>query len=105
MAADANERSEDSFCSMKITQEVRNFAARQTLQDDTFLVTAPAVRPEPVEGPPLPSTDEEKSGASTGSARTVLEEAEVEQGMAEMSSRFKEHGGQIYLRDTAAPRT
>jgi hypothetical protein len=26
----ANERSEDKFCSTKITQEVRDFAAKQT---------------------------------------------------------------------------
>ncbi|HEX8572574.1 MAG TPA: phosphomethylpyrimidine synthase ThiC, partial [Allosphingosinicella sp.] len=47
------------FCSMKITQEVRDFAARQNESADTFL--------------------------------------EADQGMAEMSERFRERGGEIYL--------
>ena len=36
-AVDANERSEDNFCSMKITQEVREFAAKQN--SDSFVAT------------------------------------------------------------------
>ena len=36
-AANANEGSEDNFCSMKITQEVRDFAAKQNSAPDTFL--------------------------------------------------------------------
>ena len=47
------------FCSMKITQEVRDFAAKQNATADTFL--------------------------------------EAEEGMAEMSERFREQGGEIYL--------
>jgi phosphomethylpyrimidine synthase len=47
---------------MKITQEVREFAARQNASADTFL---------------------------------AVEEAE--QGMAKMSERFRERGGEIYL--------
>jgi len=31
--ADANERSEDNFCSMKITQDVRDFAAKHGVSD------------------------------------------------------------------------
>jgi phosphomethylpyrimidine synthase len=50
------------FCSMKITQEVRDFAAKQNASADTFL---------------------------------AAEEAEL--GMAEMSEKFKEKGGEIYL--------
>ena len=50
------------FCSMKITQEVRDFAAKQNAGAESFV---------------------------------AAEEAEA--GMAEMSERFKEKGGQLYL--------
>ncbi|VXC72857.1 phosphomethylpyrimidine synthase ThiC [Sphingomonas sp. 8AM] len=50
------------FCSMKITQEVRDFAAKQNAPVETFV---------------------------------AAEEAEA--GMAEMSERFKEKGGEVYL--------
>ena len=41
-AADANERSEDNFCSMKITQEVREFAAKQNAEADAFIAAEEA---------------------------------------------------------------
>jgi phosphomethylpyrimidine synthase len=50
------------FCSMKITQEVRDFAAKQNASADTFLAAE-----------------------------------EADKGMAEMSERFREKGGEIYL--------
>jgi len=50
------------FCSMKISQEVREFAAKENASADTFL---------------------------------AVEEAD--KGMAEMSERFREKGGEIYL--------
>ncbi len=50
------------FCSMKITQEVRDFAAKQNAAVETFIAT---------------------------------EEAEA--GMAGMSERFREKGGEVYL--------
>jgi phosphomethylpyrimidine synthase len=50
------------FCSMKITQEVREFAAKQNASADTFLAAE-----------------------------------EAEQGMAEMSEKFRTRGGEIYL--------
>jgi len=55
------------FCSMKITQEVRDFAAKQNASADTFL------------------------------AATPLGEAEAEAGMQQMSETFREKGGEIYL--------
>ena len=55
------------FCSMKITQEVRDFAAKQNASADTFL------------------------------AATPVGEAEAEAGMEEMSETFREKGGEIYL--------
>jgi phosphomethylpyrimidine synthase len=51
------------FCSMKITQEVRDFAAKQNASADTFLAAETA-----------------------------------EHGMAEMSSRFRQTGGELYTR-------
>jgi len=73
------------FCSMKITQEVREFAR----------LNPATVRPEPVEGPSL--LEAGKGRASTNSARTDVEEAEAEAGMEEMSKRFHDEGGEIYL--------
>ena len=55
------------FCSMKITQEVRDFAARQNAGAGSFL------------------------------AASAVDEAEAEQGMAEMSAKFREVGGQLYV--------
>jgi phosphomethylpyrimidine synthase len=55
------------FCSMKITQEVRDFAAKQNAPADTFLAAEP------------------------------LAPADAERGMVEMSERFREKGGEIYL--------
>jgi phosphomethylpyrimidine synthase len=52
------------FCSMKITQEVREFARLN----------------------PMPSSENPDRG-----------EAEAEAGMAEMSERFHEEGGEIYV--------
>ena len=54
------------FCSMKITQEVRDFAAKQNAGPETFLAAA-------------------------------VDEAAAEQGMAEMSEKFREVGGQLYV--------
>ena len=51
------------FCSMKITQEVRDFAAKQ----EASLLNAP------------------------------VSDAEAEHGMAEMSKRFADEGGEIYV--------
>jgi phosphomethylpyrimidine synthase len=61
------------FCSMKISQEVREFAARQAAQD------------HPGDGP----------GARTG--EFAGDEVAVDEGMAEMSKRFQEEGSQLYI--------
>jgi phosphomethylpyrimidine synthase len=55
------------FCSMKITQEVRDFAAKQNASADTFIAAQP------------------------------IEPGDVEKGMAEMSERFRKEGSEIYL--------
>jgi phosphomethylpyrimidine synthase len=61
------------FCSMKITQEVRAFARGEPLAD------------HPGDGQPA------------GTREFALGEAEAEHGMAEMSEKFREKGGEIYL--------
>jgi phosphomethylpyrimidine synthase len=73
------------FCSMKITQEVRAFAAKQNQPADAFL----AANPSPLEG--------EGDSPQASGVRGPLGEAEAEQGMAEMSEKFREKGGEIYL--------
>jgi phosphomethylpyrimidine synthase len=55
------------FCSMQISQEVRDFAAKQNQEANAFIAAAP------------------------------VDAAEAEAGMAEMSERFREKGGEIYL--------
>lgn len=41
-AVDANERSENNFCSMTITQEVRDFAAKQNAEVGSFVAAEEA---------------------------------------------------------------
>jgi phosphomethylpyrimidine synthase len=62
------------FCSMKISQEVRDFAAKQNQAVDGFIA----------------------SGV-TGAEAAAASKAAAEEGMREMSERFKEKGGEIYL--------
>jgi len=71
------------FCSMKITQEVREFAAKQNQSADNFLAANP---PRDGEG------DQPQAGGGG-----PLQHAEVQAGMAEMSEKFREKGGEIYL--------
>ena len=67
------------FCSMKISQEVRAFA----------LAKAAAERPGDASQADL------ASGASAGNSS--VSEVEAEAGMAEMSKRFEEAGGELYV--------
>jgi phosphomethylpyrimidine synthase len=55
------------FCSMQISQEVREFASKQNASAETFLATTP------------------------------IGQNEAEAGMAEMSEMFRERGGELYL--------
>jgi phosphomethylpyrimidine synthase len=61
------------FCSMKITQEVREFAARQTAQDHPG------------------------DGAEARTREFAGSEADAQSGMAEMSKRFHQEGSEIYV--------
>jgi phosphomethylpyrimidine synthase len=69
------------FCSMKITQEVREFAR---LQEQS---AAPS---------PLPQAGEGDSPAASG-VRAVESSQDAEAGMAEMSKRFHDEGGELYV--------
>jgi phosphomethylpyrimidine synthase len=73
------------FCSMKITQEVRDFAARQN--SDSFLAAT--------ENPPRNGEGDHWAQPNGGGAASALADAEA--GMAEMSEKFREKGGEIYL--------
>ena len=63
------------FCSMKITAEVREFAAKQNQPADGFLAT----------------------GGPTGAETAAASKAAALKGMAEMSERFRESGGEVYV--------
>jgi phosphomethylpyrimidine synthase len=81
------------FCSMKITQEVRDFAAKQDQLADAFLAanSSSAFAGE---------RDHAKHGGGAASAEAEAEKpvlSDVEAGMAEMSEKFREKGGRNYL--------
>ena len=63
------------FCSMKITQEVRDFAAKQNQPADAFIA----------------------AGGPTGAETAEASRAAALKGMAEMSERFRATGGEVYL--------
>ena len=67
------------FCSMKITQEVRDFAAKQNQPADGFLAATP----------PVDEADADRAAFARG--------AQAEAGMAEMSATFKAKGSELYL--------
>jgi phosphomethylpyrimidine synthase len=79
----------------QLTQEVRDFAAKQNT--DTFLA-ATQNPPRNGEGDhsPLPANG---GGAAALAAEDLSAEAsaQAEAGMAEMSEKFREQGGEIYL--------
>ena len=62
------------FCSMKITQEVRDFAGKQNQGVEGFIASGP-----------------------TGAETAAASKAAAIKGMEEMSARFKAEGGEIYL--------
>jgi phosphomethylpyrimidine synthase len=75
------------FCSMKITQEVRDFAAKQNQSADSFLAAA--------ENPPRNGEGDRSAQPNGGGAGVELAAAEA--GMAEMSEQFRQSGSQIYV--------
>jgi hypothetical protein len=79
---------------MKITQEVREFARLQ----EAGLLNSPS----PLEGEGgTRSSEREGEGALTAgiaSSPGELEMSEAQAGMAEMSKRFHDEGGEIYVK-------
>ncbi len=73
------------FCSMKITQEVRDFAAKQNAPANTFL----AAQTPPRHG--------EGDQPQAGGGGVPLDATTAEAGMAEMSEKFREKGSEVYL--------
>src|SRR5206468_3741783 len=71
------------FCSMKITQEVRDFAARQNT--DSFLAAT--------ENPPRNGEGDQPEPLAEAGGGAASAEAKAERGMAEMSEKFRERGG------------
>jgi phosphomethylpyrimidine synthase len=70
------------FCSMKITQEVRDFAAKQNQDADAFIAA---------ENPPRHGEgDQPQAGGG-------VSDADAKAGMEAMSEAFKAKGGEIYL--------
>jgi phosphomethylpyrimidine synthase len=81
---------------MKITQEVREFAAGRA-------ANSPLPGAEGLAGP-RPATPgggdfaaKQKQDADAFIAAAPVDVAEAEAGMAEMSEKFREKGGEIYL--------
>jgi phosphomethylpyrimidine synthase len=70
------------FCSMKITQEVRDFAAKQNAGMETFVAANP---PRNGEG------DQPQAGGG------ALDRAAAEKGMAEMAKAYNEGGRELYI--------
>lgn len=70
------------FCSMKITQEVRDFAAKQNQSAESFLASSPL----PLAG-----------GAGGGPVEAQPSAEEAEAGMAAMSKLYHETGRELYM--------
>ncbi|MEQ1539911.1 MAG: phosphomethylpyrimidine synthase ThiC, partial [Sphingorhabdus sp.] len=73
------------FCSMKISQEVREFARLQNQNADTFILSNP------------PRNGEGDHAQHGGGAPAPLTEAEAEAGMAEMSKVYDATGRELYM--------
>lgn len=71
---------------MKITQEVRDFAAKQNAGAETFIAANP---PRDGEG--------DRSAKPNGGGGSLLDEAEAEAGMAAMSELYNETGRELYM--------
>jgi phosphomethylpyrimidine synthase len=94
------------FCSMKITQEVRDFAARQAATGDHPGDGRPDLAREAKRSAEFakaqaaasaPPYAEHGEGDHPQDGGGVLSAQEAEAGMAEMSKRFHDEGGEIYV--------
>jgi phosphomethylpyrimidine synthase len=80
------------FCSMKITQDVRDYAARLNEQGVELAQETTVVDP----GSDPPGLTPLRDGA-TVSDPEGLTPSQAAAGMAEMSARFRELGGEVYV--------
>jgi phosphomethylpyrimidine synthase len=71
---------------MKITQEVRDFAAKQNQGAESFLAATP-----------IPPRNGEGDHAKHGGGAAPLGAEEAEAGMAHMSEKFRETGSELYM--------
>ncbi len=90
------------FCSMKITQEVRDFAAREAAKssgdhpgDGSRSDLGEFAKAQEAAAAATLSLDGRGQGEGDGNA--PLTSAEAEAGMAEMSKRFEEAGSELYI--------
>ena len=84
------------FCSMKISAEVREFAAKQNAGVEGFIAANPDA--DPAADPLILSlSKEERDQAPRGAAAAPLNAADAEAGMREMSEVFREKGGEVYV--------
>ena len=91
------------FCSMKITQDVRDYAA--TLDFDPSMTAGEGHNSAGLSSErKLKASNASLSQQEAGSAEgaTGMTEKEVEAGMAEMSKKFREGGGEIYRKTEPA---
>ncbi|UYY57365.1 phosphomethylpyrimidine synthase ThiC [Sphingomonas sp. S2-65] len=85
------------FCSMKITQEVRDFAAKQNQPANAFLAATPLNTSPSALGEGDRSAQPNGGGAAPLGAETPLGPQDAEAGMAAMSKVFKETGSELYM--------
>jgi phosphomethylpyrimidine synthase len=91
------------FCSMEITQQVRDYAARLNeaaveLAEETTQVDPDSI---PVSDPPGLTPSSDAASVSDPEGLTPTDRAA---GMAEMSRKFRELGGEVYVESEKAKR-
>ncbi len=88
------------FCSMEITQQVRDYAA--TLNDPSFAAAENAHGPHLEEdaAAPVSLSPHPEEGAAA-----PVSKDEIERGMAEMSEKFRAMGGEVYVKEQGSDRS
>ena len=79
---------------MKITQEVRDFAAKQ---EAGMLNTPPPYAGEGQAGAASQGEGASAADAGSGSSPSELEMSEAQAGMAQMSEKYREIGSELYI--------
>jgi phosphomethylpyrimidine synthase len=83
---------------MKITQDVRDYAASLGDNEKAALGLSAKRHPEKASVSPPPDGDATSETArAAGSGVGALSQDDAERGMKEMSQKFKEMGGNVYL--------